>query len=258
MNNSEMTIRAVIDSILERVPEKVGPGTVDSLKIGNAAQPVRGIVVTLMATRAVLQQAVDLGANFIVTHEPTFYHHLDATDWLETDSVSFAKKKWIEEHDLTIWRFHDGPHQLEPDGIDVGMALKLGWTADPARRKIFTVSSKTARDLAESCKQLLGISHVRVAGDLEAPCTRVGLRAGGQRRAVANRSFSPSRCRRRRLRRKPRMGNLRVRPRCRCDRKEKSPDRPRPRQQRGGWYGMDRNMAAFLPSDRNPAPLHPS
>src|SRR5258708_943208 len=146
MTNTGMTTQAVIDSILEHLPAKLGPGTVDTLKCGDPAQPVRGIVVTFMATRAVLKRAVELDANLVITHEPTFYHHRDETDWLNTDSVSSAKKKYLDDHALAVWRFHDGPHRFEPDCIDVGMTKKLGWTADPARKKVFTVPSKTVRD----------------------------------------------------------------------------------------------------------------
>jgi len=178
MTITGMTTQAVIDSILEHLPAKLGPGTVDTLKCGDPAQSVRGIVVTFMATRAVLKRAVELGANLVITHEPTFYHHRDETDWRDTDPVSSAKKKWIEEHGLAVWRFHDGPHCFQPDGIDIGMSKELGWTADPTRKKVFTVPSKNVRDLAESCKKILGIPYVRVAGDLDAPCTRVGLRVG--------------------------------------------------------------------------------
>jgi len=178
MHTSGLTIQAVIDSILSRLPVKLGPNTVDTLKCGDPAQVVRGIVVTFMATSEVLHKVVELNANLIITHEPTFYHHVDKTDWLETDPISSAKKKYINDHGLAVFRFHDGPHAMQPDGIDAGMIQRLGWTADPARKKVFTVSAKTVRELADSCKKLLGISHVRVAGDLDAPCVRVGMRVG--------------------------------------------------------------------------------
>jgi len=183
MHTSGLTIQAVIDSILSYLPVKLGPNTVDTLKCGDPAQPVRGIVVTFMATREVLQKAVELDANLIITHEPTFYHHVDQTDWLDTDPISSGKKKYLNDHGLAVFRFHDGPHVMQPDGIGSGMIKRLGWTYDPAQKHVVTAPAKTVRELADSCKKLLGISHVRVAGDLDAPCNRIGLRvgaAGGQ------------------------------------------------------------------------------
>jgi len=38
---------------------------------------VTGIAVTMMATLDVLQRAAANGQNLIITHEPTFYDHLD-------------------------------------------------------------------------------------------------------------------------------------------------------------------------------------
>ena len=174
------TIQQAIDSILKQVPAPLQPGTVDTLKFGDPKRSVRGVVVTFMATRSVLQRALDLGANFVITHEPTFYNHRDEIEWLGADDVCASKRKWIEEHDLAIWRFHDGPHSLQPDGIDVGMIRRLGWKrdTDPERQKVFTVPAQTVRALAEDCKKRLGIAQVRVAGDLDATCTHVGLRVG--------------------------------------------------------------------------------
>jgi putative NIF3 family GTP cyclohydrolase 1 type 2 len=126
------TIQQSIDSILKLVQVHPKAGTVDTLKLGDPECPVRGVVVTFMATRGVLQRAFDLGANFVITHEPTFYNHRDEVAWLGTDEVCAAKRKWIEEHDLAIWRFHDGPHSLQPDGIDAGMIQRLGWKRDSA------------------------------------------------------------------------------------------------------------------------------
>jgi putative NIF3 family GTP cyclohydrolase 1 type 2 len=173
-----LSISSVIKLIQQKTGVALGEGTVDTIKSGDPAQAVRGIVVTFLATQAVLKKAVELGSNLIITHEPTFYNHLDETAWLERDPVFDAKQKWIKEHGLVIWRFHDAPHRVRPDFIDEGMIEKLGWKADPTRKKVFAVPSATVRELAALCKERLGIAHVRVAGALDTPCHRVGMRAG--------------------------------------------------------------------------------
>src|SRR5882757_5655873 len=53
------------------------PDTVDTFKAGNPDTPITGIAVTMMATMDVLQRASAKGLNFVITHEPTFYAHLD-------------------------------------------------------------------------------------------------------------------------------------------------------------------------------------
>ena len=53
--------------------------TVDTFKAGNPDTAVRGIATTVMATMSVLERAAAAGRNFIISHEPTFYGHTDAT-----------------------------------------------------------------------------------------------------------------------------------------------------------------------------------
>ena len=53
--------------------------SVDVFKTGNPETPVTGIVTTMFATMDILRQAVAKGCNLIITHEPTFYNHLDDT-----------------------------------------------------------------------------------------------------------------------------------------------------------------------------------
>ncbi len=52
--------------------------TVDTFKAGDPDSRVNGIAVTMMATLDVLQRAAAHGDNLIITHEPTFFDHLDA------------------------------------------------------------------------------------------------------------------------------------------------------------------------------------
>src|SRR4029077_5035660 len=84
--------------------------TVDTFKAGNPDSEVKGIAVTMMATLDVLQRAAAAGQNLLITHEPTFFTHLDKPDDLEqkdNDPVLAAKRAFIAEHGLVIWRFHD-------------------------------------------------------------------------------------------------------------------------------------------------------
>jgi putative NIF3 family GTP cyclohydrolase 1 type 2 len=67
------TIQNVIDLIIASVPGAPLEDSVDVFKCGDPAQKVTGIVTTFTANMHVLRKAVDLGANLIITHEPTFY-----------------------------------------------------------------------------------------------------------------------------------------------------------------------------------------
>jgi putative NIF3 family GTP cyclohydrolase 1 type 2 len=101
---------------------------VDTFKTGNPDTRVTGIAVTMMATMDVLQRAAAQNLNLIITHEPTFYAHLDKPEGLnENDPVWAEKRAFIEKHGLVVWRFHDHWHERTPDGIEAGVVKQLRW-----------------------------------------------------------------------------------------------------------------------------------
>ena len=174
------SIRQFIDCINSRFPANDPARTVDTVKCGDPDMPVRGVIVTFMATRDVLQQAVALGANLVITHEPTFYNHADETDWLRNDPVYESKLAFIKASGLVLWRCHDGWHRRKPDGICEGMAAAFGWSGRelagrPGRYEIAPVS---LGDLARHCKAAVALAAARVAGDPSLACRRVALMPG--------------------------------------------------------------------------------
>ncbi|HOT90107.1 MAG TPA: Nif3-like dinuclear metal center hexameric protein [Anaerolineae bacterium] len=174
------TIQSVIDAILREIPGAPLADTVDTFKSGDPTQPVTGIVTTFLASYAVIQRAVELGANLIITHEPTFYNHLDETGWLANDPIYRAKRALLDEHGIVVWRFHDHWHMHQPDGIMIGVARALGWEAclPDASIPLFTLPETTVDALAAELKAKLGITAVRLVGNPAMSCRRVGVMVG--------------------------------------------------------------------------------
>jgi putative NIF3 family GTP cyclohydrolase 1 type 2 len=173
------TIQAVIDNILTAIPGAPYDETVDVFKTGDPAQDVTGIVTTFLATHAVIQRAIELGANLIITHEPTFYNHLDDTGWLTDDPVYIAKRKLIDDHGIVIWRFHDYWHRHQPDGIITGLARALDWTSyvDYTTYRA-NLPPLPLRDLVAHIRTKLGCPNPRVIGQPDMLCSRVSLLVG--------------------------------------------------------------------------------
>ena len=71
-----LTAADALQQIKNRYPHPV-PDTVDTIKAGDPATPVTGIVTTFLDTMEVLQEANRRGLNLVITHEPTFYNHPD-------------------------------------------------------------------------------------------------------------------------------------------------------------------------------------
>ena len=178
-----ITARQVVERIQSHVGVPWNPDTVDTFKAGNPDALVTGIAVTMMATLDVLQRAVAAGDNLIITHEPTFFDHLDkATDLPkgEDDLVLAEKRAFIAKHGLIIWRFHDHWHARKPDGIEAGMVHALGWERleDPSNQHLFTLPPTTLGSLAAEVKNKLQAHAVRVVGDQQMPVKRVALSPG--------------------------------------------------------------------------------
>jgi len=175
-----LTIQQAIDTIIAAVPGAPFAETVDTVKIGDASQPITSIAVTFMATPEVIRQAAKLGANLLITHEPTFYNHLDSTEGLTEDPTYLAKKHLLEESKLVVWRFHDYLHSVKPDRTLVALTEGLGWTAygqadDPFLFKIPAISFGALQQLV---KDKFGIKAMRVVGDPNMICKGVGLLPG--------------------------------------------------------------------------------
>ncbi len=162
--------------------------TVDTIKAGDPATPVTGIATTFMDTMDVLREAVAKGDNLVITHEPTFYNHRDDRSLLSNDPVLAEKLKYIEDHHLVVWRFHDGWHKHVPDGILTGMVAELGLGAAQqggTNSSLFLLPQPTTvRALAAMLQARTGAVAVRVVGNPELPVTKIGVllgAAGGPR-----------------------------------------------------------------------------
>ena len=154
--------------------------TVDTFKAGKPGTPVRGIATTGMATLDVLRRAAAERRNFVVTHEPTFYNHQDQVAALEQDTTYRAKLRFIEEHGLVIWRFHDHAHMMRPDPLVAGSARTLGLDryASPSERGVYIVPETTLRALAGDIARRLGAHAIRVAGDPDMKVARISMGPG--------------------------------------------------------------------------------
>ncbi|THF80311.1 Nif3-like dinuclear metal center hexameric protein [Cohnella fermenti] len=178
-----MKVQDIVERILERsCGERRLEQTCDVLASGSYETEVTGIVTTFTATVDVIREAIALGANLIVTHEPTYFTGRDGVDWLTNDPVYAGKKKLLDEHGIVVWRFHDHMHMAKSDLIYDGLAKELGWgdkKLDSASPWAYGIEPTTVGELAAFFKSRLGMSNVRIVGKPESPCSRIGILVGG-------------------------------------------------------------------------------
>lgn len=173
-----ITVGDVMDRFIKQVPGAPFPNTVDTLKSGNRDIKVSGIVTSMFATVEVIQKSIQLGANFIIAHEPTFYNHEDETNWLQQDDVYNYKADLLKQHNIAVWRNHDYVHSLVKDGVYSGVLAQLGWQQYAMQEDIVTVPATSLQQLIQHAKSKLGIKELRYIGDLKQSCSRVLLMPG--------------------------------------------------------------------------------
>jgi putative NIF3 family GTP cyclohydrolase 1 type 2 len=175
-----VTASALIDEIIKKTGSEIVPNTVDVIKAGDPETPVTGIVTCMFATMDVLRKAAALRCNLVITHEPVFYNHRDVTEQFKNDSVFLEKKRFIDDHKLVIWRFHDYIHRMQPDGIDYGMVRKLGWQkylVDGTSNQII-VPEKSLREIVIYLKRIFPGNTLNVIGNPEMKLTNIRFSAG--------------------------------------------------------------------------------
>ncbi|MBR4469855.1 MAG: Nif3-like dinuclear metal center hexameric protein [Erysipelotrichaceae bacterium] len=181
-----MKIREVIDKILEyhpKFPESYAG--CDEFKCGDPDDECTGVITSMAATVNVIRKAIELGANLIVVHEPTFYTSIDKGSWDETfdNEVYEEKKKLLDEHHIAVWRDHDHMHAHNPDSIFTGVLKYLGWqekaVLDPDTGSYahyyVEIEPMKLKDLCHHLIDTIGMNGCRIIGDPEMMVSKIAL-----------------------------------------------------------------------------------
>jgi putative NIF3 family GTP cyclohydrolase 1 type 2 len=177
----ELTAQQVIDRIRANAGVPWRETTADTFKAGDPQTIVTGIATTVMATLPVLRQAAGAGRNLIVTCEPTFYNANDDPGTRVSDPIYLAKKAFIDERRLVIWRFQEHWGARRPNEFVTALAETLGWaklrTAE--NPSIYAIAPTTLGALAAHARARLAVKGgLRVVGDPRMRIRRVFLSPG--------------------------------------------------------------------------------
>tara|TARA_R110000868_G_scaffold8424_4_gene43763 strand:+ start:204 stop:1010 length:807 start_codon:yes stop_codon:yes gene_type:complete len=180
MSQKSNSAGAIIERIIKQTGAAEVSNTVDVIKEGDPNTQVKGIVTCMFATMEVLKKAVKTNCNLIIVHEPLYYNHRDNTEQFQNDAVFLAKKKYINDNNLVIWRFHDYSHQIKPDAIIAGQIEKFGWEKymDAANYGEFIFPKRTLTELLKDLKGSFPKSTFQVVGDPNMKLTNVAFVPG--------------------------------------------------------------------------------
>jgi putative NIF3 family GTP cyclohydrolase 1 type 2 len=164
------------------------PGAlVDGFRAGDADVEVTGVVVAARASTAVLQRAVQLGANIVISRV-AFLGDSQDRPVARPEPALAAKLAYIAEHKLVVLRLQDartGPAGAAittayAEAIGLTRGLKPGNLADGL---VYATQPTTILELARRTKAALPTQTVRLVGD-------PGMRVTGV--AIATESNRPN------------------------------------------------------------------
>lgn len=179
-----------LDAWLARMaPPHTPEDRVDGIMAGDPAAEVTGIAVTWLPSTAVLESAAKLGLNFVLAHEPVYYHHpffypygdsrqvpaLDLQDKMATPAGRY-KQQLIVDHNLVVHRLHDGWDQFPECGMGYALASALGWSdCQMSPDYIYAPPPATLKETAAYIASRLGKSGIRYTGDPEQQVRKISL-----------------------------------------------------------------------------------
>lgn len=174
----EPTVQDIITIVETLAPPHTAEAWDNSgFQLGNRSAPVRKVAVSLDAAPAVVQSAVLLGADLLVTHHPLIFPHITHIDRGTAFGDAVARAL---VHGLSIYCSHT-PLDHSPRGTNLALSQILMLSNPiPAQRPGTDTSSDTADGIiftgtldspmplaafAEHVRDTLGAVHVRYVGD---------------------------------------------------------------------------------------------
>lgn len=179
-----MTAKQIFEKLLSESID-IWEITCDKLIAGDPDKEVKKAATCFKLTAEVLDKAISMGVDMIITHEPTFA----STDNRE-DATFCDVKKWeiLDKSGITVYRFHDHAHNTEPDYIHRGFIEALGLDISKKHpreslgiTRYELAEPKSPKEIARLISEKLGAQFVRIVGnaDEKIGCVCLGLGSVG-------------------------------------------------------------------------------
>jgi putative NIF3 family GTP cyclohydrolase 1 type 2 len=155
-SQGDLTVAQFVD----RVRAAVGTWrekTVDGFKAGDPSMALTGVTVTVAARLDNLRRAASAGCNLVITQEPVFYAANDEPANRASDAVYLAKKAYIDQAKLVVWRFSDHWNSRQPDPRVAALAETMGWKEGSGGDNIYRISETSLSSLTADVSKRLGL-----------------------------------------------------------------------------------------------------
>lgn len=178
-------IREIIEAIEEFAPLHLQMDFDNSgIQVGDVEQEATGALLCVDVTETVMQEAIDKGANLVISHHPTIFRGLKRlTGSTQTERIVMQAIK----RGIVIYASHTNM-DITRGGVSFRMAQKLGLSnvqvlspaaAETGLGVIGNIESVTPLELLCKIKETFHVGAVRYCGNkLAEPITRVAMSGG--------------------------------------------------------------------------------
>jgi len=196
---SSLTANAVIARLRRQVVKSWLGGTSECFECGDGELIVTGIATAWAPTIEVLQNAISMNHNLIISMVPPYWYETGtvrtevsygppSTKALEASPAYQLKKKLIDDHRLAIWRFNENYLALPANPRLNALAQALGYKEHedtratqklaPIGAGVYSLPETSLIELAKKAKARVNAKALRVLGDAEAKVKNVALVPG--------------------------------------------------------------------------------
>ncbi len=158
--------------------------TRDVVLYGNENIEVRGIGICWVATIQVIEQAIEQGINFIVSHENAFYENGTSTPTPIRESIK-RKELLLKQHKICVYRCHDVWDCIPYYGVSDTYARLLGYAFKPRKIQSFIqfahIDETSLEDVAIHIKNKLAPfnqSSIQYFGNKESVIKSIAIGTG--------------------------------------------------------------------------------
>lgn len=158
--------------------------TTDGFKAGDPEAEVTGVAVGWCSLMSSLERAHQLGCNLFVTHEPTFYCHMDdEQQWRDTEAAG-RKMDFLRETGMVVYRCHDVWDRVPEVGITDSWGQFLGLGAPVKKQGYYNLYQLEPQPVGELARRIatavagLGQPAVQVIGPVDKTVSRLVIGTG--------------------------------------------------------------------------------
>ena len=154
--------------------------------VGSPQTPVKGVLLCLDATDAVLEEALSLGANMIISHHPLIFQGLKQL--CEQNETARLVAKALRQN-MVIYSSHTNLDKA-PEGVSKALAKAIGLENTAALRPEPPLSqglgllgelpqAESLTAFLQRLKTILGLPYIRTSPHILSQVRRVGICGGG-------------------------------------------------------------------------------